>query len=68
MKIRKIVRLNTPGAQSPAVYDSGKGTYLIQGYKINKQNLGGVENFAPEREDFVEIPKELISLLIRSSS
>lgn len=65
MKIRKLVRLGTPANDSPAVYETDRGTLLIQGYKTDAWVKARVEGFAENREEVVEVPSELLALVRR---
>lgn len=43
----------------PTVYKSDRGTAVVQGYRVNRDEVeGGVE--IPDGEDVVEIPLDLI--------
>ena len=63
MKAVKLVRLGTPGSSSPAIYKTDRGTLLIQGYKIETEQVDGIEGFRPDTEAVIEIPAELVKLL-----
>ena len=65
MKLYKIHRIKTPKKISPAVYGTDRGTLLVQGYKVDDHVRASVEGFAPDREDVIEIPIELLTLVAK---
>lgn len=62
MKLDQLVRLDTPSNNSPAIYKSDRGTYLIQGYKIPSEYRDRVRDLV-DNEDVVEIPARLIEAI-----
>ena len=61
LKPSLLVRLATPGKFSPAVYQTDRGTYLIQGWKVDDKERQQTEDFRADHEEVVEIPPELIT-------
>ncbi|MDA2933552.1 hypothetical protein MYX82_04330 [Acidobacteria bacterium AH-259-D05] len=63
MKVKLVLRLNTPKKKSPSVYATDRGTYLVQGYPVAETYKEQVQDLM-DNEDLIEVPADLI-LLIR---
>jgi hypothetical protein len=48
------------GGDCPGVFRTDRGTFLIQGYRVNRGEVSGLGGVA-EDEDLVEIPASLLS-------
>lgn len=46
----------------PGVFKTDRGTLLIQGYRVNRGDISGLDAVA-ENEDLVEIPASLLAAL-----
>jgi len=51
-----------PDGDCPGVFRTDRGTFLIQGYRINRGEVSGLGGVADD-EDLVEIPSSLVSAL-----
>jgi hypothetical protein len=66
MEIKYLAGGPTPGDASPAFYETDRGTYLIQGYRVPEEYRSRVHRLV-EHEDVVEIPKYLVEAIRRSA-
>lgn len=62
MEIKRLGGPKTPADQCPAIYESDRGTYLIQGYRVPREYLDRVQHLA-DNEDVVEIPANLVEII-----
>lgn len=62
MEIRRLAGPLTPQNDCPAIYESDRGTFLIQGYRIPTEYRGRV-SYLKDNEDVVEVPTSLIKLI-----
>lgn len=62
MEIKHLGGPQTPSNDCPAVYESDRGTYLVQGYRIPSEYLARVQNLS-ENETVVEIPASLVKII-----
>jgi len=62
MEIRKLGGPLTPQNDCPAVYESDRGTFLIQGYRIPGEYRDRV-SYLKDNEDVVEVPASLIRII-----
>jgi hypothetical protein len=60
----KIVTSLCGSGTCPTIYESDRGTLIIQGYPVDAAHAGVV---VPEGESLVEIPAELLAKLSRSN-
>jgi hypothetical protein len=62
MEIKHLGGPQTPSNDCPAVYQSDRGTYLVQGYRIPEEYRDRVQNLA-DNETVVEIPAHLVEII-----
>jgi hypothetical protein len=56
----KFVGTDSAGGQSPTIFETDRGTLVIQGYRVtDPEGLADVGP-VPEAETLVEIPRELL--------
>ncbi len=66
MKTKVIFSTNDTcvGNSCPTIYETDRGTYLVQGSIINRNE--GLEITLPDNESVVEIPKDFLDRFKRS--
>lgn len=64
MKLELMGRLPTPGQASPAFYRTSRGTYVLQGWKLDNVTKCLAEDYRPDREELIEVPEELLHLIV----
>ena len=62
MEIKHRGGPRTPSNDCPAVYESDRGTYLVQGYRVPTEYIDRVQNLS-ENETVVEIPAHLVKVI-----
>lgn len=62
MHIEYLGGPQTPGDQSPAVYKTSRGTYLVQGYKVPGVYRDQARSLI-DTEDLVEVPAHLVQVI-----
>lgn len=60
MKIKQLYRLETPGRHSPAFYETNRDTYILQGWKCEKDIKSKLSDFNNQHEDAIELPREFL--------
>ena len=63
MEVELVARgpiMDCKGGECPGVFRTDRGTFLIQGYRVNRGEVSGLGGVA-EDEDLVEIPASLLS-------
>lgn len=65
MKLR-LLGSNSTGGQSPTLYETDRGTYVIQGWKVADTEALSAMNI-PNHETAIEVPKALLDFAQRST-
>lgn len=64
MELTRLDGVDTPTRRSPTFYRTDRGTFVIQGWKLDEESKGKAQDFRPSAEDLVEIPEELVHLIV----
>jgi hypothetical protein len=65
LDLRVISASDCAGGSCPTIYDSGRGTIVVQGYTVVAERSGVA---LPDGEQLVEIPIELLTSAARTIS
>nr|WP_203718015.1 hypothetical protein [Asanoa siamensis] len=65
LNLRTLSATSCGGGSCPTIYDSGRGTIIVQGYLVPADG-SGVD--LPDGEQLVEIPVDLLAAAARSIS
>ncbi|MFE2428425.1 hypothetical protein ACFXJ5_17020 [Streptomyces sp. NPDC059373] len=60
MKLR-FVGTNSAGGNCPTLYETDRGTFVVQGYKVTDAEALADLRDVLEGETFVEVPRELLT-------
>ena len=63
MEISLLKRIQTPALNSPSIYKTDRGSFLVQGWKVTSEVKSMTEDHRADYEDIVEIPQELIDYI-----